>query len=296
MVGLTAAVAAQWQAIESYDWRLAWLPFLAAVSLFVFGPLVGAVCFWLVVRDLTRRTRLVPALVVWGRSFAARLVPSGALTVAVRLCERDSIGASSAQVWTATVYEQLVSATAGATAAVVGLRLGQHRSPGVALALLVVAGGLLFSAAPLHRYCDRRGVLGRLVAVWQPARCRVLVAAVMLSFGGWLVAGVAAWLFARAVSTRAVPSLAFLVGAYAFAWLVGFVVPFVPSGLGVREVTLAAMLAPAFGPAGATALAVGLRLANVAGDLVAIGVLEAVRRSAPGRRLLAPTLLVSGAT
>jgi uncharacterized membrane protein YbhN (UPF0104 family) len=58
-------------------------------------------------------------------------------------------------------------------------------------------------------------------------------------------------------------------------------VPFAPSGLGVREATLIALLAPSLGVGPATALTVGLRLANVAGDFLAIGMIEAARALAP---------------
>ena len=56
---------------------------------------------------------------------------------------------------------------------------------------------------------------------------------------------------------RADPGFSYLLGAYTFAWLAGFVVPFAPSGLGVREATLIALVAPVVGVAPATALTVG---------------------------------------
>jgi uncharacterized membrane protein YbhN (UPF0104 family) len=109
---------------------------------------------------------------------------------------------------------------------------------------------------------------------------RALAAALVLTSSGWLVAGAAAWVFVEGLVAGPTPSFAFLLGAYTFAWLVGFVVPFAPSGLGVREATLIALLAPVLGAAPATALTVGLRLANVAGDFLAIGAVEGARLGA----------------
>ena len=54
------------------------------------------------------------------------------------------------------------------------------------------------------------------------------------------------------------PAFAFLLGAYTFAWLVGFVVPFAPSGLGVGEATLERPARASAGGGPATALTVGL--------------------------------------
>ena len=73
----------------------------------------------------------------------------------------------------------------------------------------------------------------------------------------WLVAGVAAWIFVTSVTDGPTPGFSYLLGAYTFAWLAGFVVPFAPSGLGVREATLIALVAPVVGVAPATALTVG---------------------------------------
>jgi uncharacterized membrane protein YbhN (UPF0104 family) len=113
-------------------------------------------------------------------------------------------------------------------------------------------------------------------------RSRVLFGAALLCAGSWLVAGLAAWIFVASLSDEPI-GFAFLLGAYTFAWLIGFVIPFAPSGLGAREATLVAMLAPEVGVGAATALAVALRLANLAADFLAIGIVEAARLLAGAR-------------
>jgi uncharacterized membrane protein YbhN (UPF0104 family) len=106
---------------------------------------------------------------------------------------------------------------------------------------------------------------------------------------GWIVAGAAAWILVDAVSPST-PELAFLTGAYALAWLTGFVVPFAPSGLGVREATLAGLLAPQFGLGPATTIAVALRFSNIVGDLLVVAAVEAcvVVASQPLKRATLP--------
>jgi uncharacterized membrane protein YbhN (UPF0104 family) len=56
------------------------------------------------------------------------------------------------------------------------------------------------------------------------------------------------------------------------------VVPLLPGGLGLRDGTLIAFLAGPFGAGAATALAVGLRLANTLGEFLAIAVAEALHQ------------------
>lgn len=62
----------------------------------------------------------------------------------------------------------------------------------------------------------------------------------------WLCLGAALWI-TLAPFVAAMPSLAFLVGLYAFAYVAGFLVPFAPAGLGVREAVLALGLLPHVG-------------------------------------------------
>jgi glycosyltransferase 2 family protein len=62
--------------------------------------------------------------------------------------------------------------------------------------------------------------------------------------------------------------LPLLVAIWAGAWVLGFVTPGAPAGLGVREALLVAALAAAGAGEGAAAIAVAMRLATIAGDLL----------------------------
>jgi uncharacterized membrane protein YbhN (UPF0104 family) len=281
VVSLALAVALQWDAIESFDWRLAWLPFAGAVCLFSLGPLAGGTSFWLVLRDLAPGARFGTSLLVWERSFAARYIPSGAMTVAVRMVERERLGASRGQMASATAYEQLVAAAAAAAVSLVAFSAAGRRPPVIAVIVLGAVLALAVAAQPAVRWwVRRRRLAGGQAPESMLLRSRVLVAALVLCACSWLVAGGAAWVFVDSLTAGSTPPYPFLLATYTFAWLVGFVVPFAPSGLGVREATLIALLAPEVGVAPATALTVGLRLANVAGDFLAIGAVEAARLAA----------------
>ena len=274
---LALAVALQWNAIETFEWRLSWLPFLGAVCLFSLGPFGGGTSFWLILRDLAPTARFGASIWVWQRSFAARYIPSGAVTVAVRVFERERLGASKAQILSATAHEQLVAVAAAAAVSLAAFAGAGRKPPLIAVVALVLVLVVAVPAQPVVRWWGRR----RQAAAWLSEsvllRTRILLAATLLCACTWLVAGVAAWIFVTSVTDGPTPGFSYLLGAYTFAWLVGFVVPFAPSGLGVREATLIALVAPVVGVAPATALTVGLRLANVAGDFLAIGAVEAVR-------------------
>ncbi|MEO6967164.1 MAG: lysylphosphatidylglycerol synthase domain-containing protein [Rhodanobacteraceae bacterium] len=59
-----------------------------------------------------------------------------------------------------------------------------------------------------------------------------------------------------------------LVASFALAWVVGFVTPGAPAGLGVREGLLLLMLGPIYTPALAGILIIALRLATTLGDAI----------------------------
>jgi len=62
-----------------------------------------------------------------------------------------------------------------------------------------------------------------------------------------------------------------LVAAFALAWVVGFVTPGSPGGLGVREGLMLLMLAPVFSAASGSLLVIALRIATTLGDVVILG-------------------------
>jgi glycosyltransferase 2 family protein len=269
--GLALVLWTQRGALDTYPWRLSWPLFLVGVLAFAIGPLAGATSFWLIQRGVGGVAPFAAAVRLWMRSFLARYVPLGALTVVVRVRGRERVAASRAQVLSATAYEQLVAIFAGAFIAAVALALsgrGLALLPAalVAAVLLLAVGGPL--AAP-----RLRGIPWPRRLRLEPVRPGALALAALVCCAGWLATGTAVWTLLRALSPAA-PGLLYATGAYALAWLIGFVVPFAPSGLGAREGALIGMLAPRFGVGPAAAIAVLLRFVNIVGDLIAAGLVE----------------------
>jgi hypothetical protein len=262
-VGLGLTLWAERSGVEKYPWRFAWTAFVLAVGVFSLGPLLGAFAFWVLLRDLGGPARLGPSVRMWTRSFLARYVPSGALTVAVRLQSQEAVGATGRQLLSATVFEQLAAVIAGALCATAAFVVSGRDPPATALGLLATALVITLATSRLSRL---PGDLPR-------PRARSLAAAASIDCCVWLTAGTAIWILVEAL-TPSPPSAAFLVGAYALAWLLGFVAIFAPSGLGVREATLVVLLSPHFGVGPAAAIAVVLRLADTVADLVAAGAVE----------------------
>ena len=69
-----------------------------------------------------------------------------------------------------------------------------------------------------------------------------------------------------------------IVGVYAFAWLVGFITPGAPGGLGVREAMLTVFLAGIIEPGIITAAAILNRIITTCGDVLAFGMIVAIMK------------------
>lgn len=112
-----------------------------------------------------------------------------------------------------------------------------------------------------------------------------MAAAVLWTLLGWAFFGLHVWLLLPEGS----PLLA--CGAYALAYVVGFLVVFAPGGLGAREAALALALAPAISSAEALLVALASRAVLTVADLAWAGAGSLVKPPADGNETGAPRLV-----
>lgn len=141
---------------------------------------------------------------------------------------------------------------------------------GLIAALLVAAAIALlvlrrFAAALLRRFAPRHAHLldGGLL----PSPTALLYAFFLYTIL-YLLLGLAVVVLAHVLFPRAPHDDWLLIASFSLAWIVGFVTPGAPAGLGVREGLLLLMLAPVYSPAAASVLVIALRLATTLGDVL----------------------------
>lgn len=105
-------------------------------------------------------------------------------------------------------------------------------------------------------------------ALEQSLTGKVIAVAMGWSILSWLLYGVQIWVLMLKLGAHVGPSLPLSVGAFAFAWAVGFVIVLAPAGAGFRDVLLAALLAPAMGVGPATAISLVSRIATSLADVI----------------------------
>ena len=209
-----------------------------------------------------------------------KYIPGKAMVVVLRtgLIDRGALGA--VRVALLVIYETVAMMAVGAIVAAVCLVIAAPLrweywggALGMAVALLVVLHPVVY------------GRLSRLVSlpfgrdpadVTSPPRYGTLVGrGGFLLAAGWVLLGLSLMAVGRAIGVDAgsIEDLLISTGAAAMGTVAGFLVLFMPSGIGVREVIVIELLEPQFGPSAAVGMSILLRLVWVISELCVAGVL-----------------------
>jgi len=112
-------------------------------------------------------------------------------------------------------------------------------------------------------------IIGRPVPE-RPLTLRTVLTAIGINVLAWFANGLQIWVMATKLGAHGDHVLLVSIGAYAFAWCVGFLIVIAPAGAGFRDAILVATLAPLLGGDHGAALAIAVlsRLITIVGDLV----------------------------
>ncbi|MCK9538764.1 hypothetical protein [Dokdonella sp.] len=234
----------------------------SAFAVYVLGALLLALAWWRLVglaagRALPARPLLVGHL----RAQGAKYLPGNVFHLAFRHVSARRLGVGHAALALALGLESLLVITAAAM-----LGLGMATDPRV-VALAPWARHLAWLLPILLALAWwGSGAVARRTG--QPAfrpgrRARGLAVALGLYLGMFVLSALSLRLLAA--DPDALPLLAWC-GWLALAWMIGYVTPGAPAGLGLREAVLVLGLGPVFGEAGALVLALAYRLISVAAD------------------------------
>jgi len=286
LVGLTLAVRSQWSAITELDWRGSWPVLLGSAALFAVAPLAQASTSWIILRLLGARAPFGQAMAIWANSYVLRYAPSGALAIVYRIRERGRVNATREQIITSEAYENLGSLTAGACALVVAFAALGKVPPWLGIAVAVPV--LIVAVAVRPRFLGRwmQALLRHFGVETSILMGRQLVVVVLINLVAWIATGLGFLALLNGLADEPSPGLTWAIATYSVGYLVGFVVPFLPGGLGAREGALVAVLAPRYGAGAATGISLATRLAVTLGEALAVCVIwltYLAARALPGR-------------
>jgi uncharacterized membrane protein YbhN (UPF0104 family) len=178
-------------------------------------------------------------------------------------------------VWLVSGYENLAALCAAAFVCVAAFGIAGSWPPLLAIGIAAAALALAVAARPAFVRRWARALLARRGLDFPSLlRGRHLALVIAINVLGWVTTGAAAYLLLHALVADPDASPVWVNAVYSFAWLLGFIVPLLPGGLGLRDGVLVALLASRVGAGPATAVAIALRLAATLGELLAIGLTE----------------------
>lgn len=217
---------------------------LGALGLYLLAYFVQMAAWALIMRYL--QAPLTPQAVMRGYalSFLPRYIPGsvwGYLSRNEWLAQTHGVGYA-----TSTTASFLEAAMLLITAAVLGGIYWLHLSwqfpllEFVALAVGIASSWLVWRLLPW--LVGRAGDKWRSVARTQRQGLRLWAATLTLYAGFWLLQGAALVAITHTLCEQLALALPAATAAFALAWAIGFLIIFVPAGLGVREWTLSALL------------------------------------------------------
>ena len=265
----------QLEALRAYEWRVELLPFAAAVGL---GALyfVGLALSWtLLLRSMGGAARAVPlatGVEIWTSTMLSRYLPGNIWHIVGRVALAGRLGVARGQVAASATVEQLL--TLLGALAVFGLSLPFWRGgagPERWLLLLVPVGlALLHPRALGAAMAGLATRLRRPELAWPYAYSELLLILATFALAN-IASGLALFVVLGAMAPLAIEQAPFVVGASAIAWVIGYLSLLTPSGLGVREAALTALLAQMLPLPAAVVGSLVYRLALTLGELVAAG-------------------------
>lgn len=273
-----------WHALRGHDLMVyanprSLLAIVAAALIYCCAIPLTALAWRGLLRDVGTERSWRELIAILGLTQIAKYVPGnvGQYVGRAALSIKRGIGVRP---FTVTVLLEILLTIAAAlcvgvcTGMLSGAGLTVVRSQG--LQLLIVAGLVAIAATGVLLF---RQLVPRVLRRFAPQQAQLLegnllpgkysiARAFLLYCGTSLCVGVALIVLAGMLLPAAKHEYWLLLASFALAWIVGFVTPGAPAGLGVREGLLLLMLGPVYGAASAGVVIIALRIATTLGDLL----------------------------
>jgi glycosyltransferase 2 family protein len=205
---------------------------------------------------------------LWFFTQIAKYIPGGIWQVAARAVVYQRRGMSLLMGSAATLWEILAILAAALLVGLTSLGTSGRTDwdwliaiASLLLLAIVIASQMFWFWRMLARLKIKSAErMLRMLAEWGPGRFKMLAQLTLLSLISWLVIGTGFYLLLVAFDSQTTISWWTALVSFLVAWAIGFLIVFVPVGLGVREGAMIILLTPYFGPVNAAAIALLSRL------------------------------------
>ena len=265
-------------ALATLSWQIAAAGFLLAV-VYIFFTLWP----WRVIlADLGSPLDWSTATQLFGISQVGKYIPDGVwnIVAATKIGRDHNIPARrSVTAMTVAVLSSLLTGTGIGVITIIGTSVAIQAPTWAILPLLIALIALLMSPV-LNRLIAFGFNLFEKPAPERQISFKSLGLATLLAVIAWRIAGIQIWLLAYGFGMDlSISNMALSIGAYALAWVAGFLVVFVPAGTGVREGVLGLLFAGSLSSEGILAVVLVSRITMTFADLAFAGAGALLRMS-----------------
>jgi hypothetical protein len=271
LAGLALAITSQLGSLPDISWhfRPGWLAL--AVACFVALQMLHAAIWRLIIRWLHGELEWSRCLAIWSASNMGKYVPTSLLAFVMRVTMTEHAGVPKRVTSASIVYELALVMTAAVTVGAYGvIQLPELQGEAVrwlVLGLPLVAF-LVLQPKVFRRVAEV--LLNRMKSEPLPETLslgRILVIAALYC-GSLLIAGLGTYAFAQTLVHVGAADAATAVAAFSLGLVLSYVGFLLPAGIGAREAAFTAALAPAMPATVAVAVAIGVRLVQMAIEVV----------------------------
>jgi len=242
------------------------LLFLAATSIISIYLFLQSVIWKIVLKDLGCDSSQKGVSQLFFFSQLGKYVPGSVWVVLMRVERAGKLGIGKGQMFTAAIIEHLYSMIAGIILFLVGRGdLYAYLTAFLLALLLTISPG--FFVYGVNRLLSLTGRNPINVSITHKRSFYYLT----LFLFTWTVFALGVWIAANSFDALPFNMMVLLGGYYALSFVIGFLAPFSPGGLGVREGAFVVLAGPLLGSPFAAVLAISVRVAFTLSELICIG-------------------------
>lgn len=287
LAGAVWALVSQWDAFSAAITNFSIWQVLVAFLLSIAFMFVVMLCWRAVIIDLGSQLGLGSAANLYFVSQLGKYLPGGVWNfLAIAEMGKD-LGVPRTRSLISTIVSILISIVSAGIIAVPGIIALQVIPDPYGWVMLIALPILVVFLIPdvLNRLINLALKITKRPELAQPFSGRGIIASTLWSSLSWILAGGCVYLLAGQLGAdQSFRGFIGATGAYSLAWAVGFLIFFVPAGIGVREVVLGAMLADQLEPGAIIAVVLVTRVLVTLADILLACVFVVINRAAAHRR------------
>lgn len=278
------ALAGNWSSLKNQSWHINPFYALAAIALYPLGMLPTAAAWHWLLRAFNVRKPFALNLRLFALSSLPKHIPGVVWYVTSRTLMYEEHGVNAGIALGATAVESGLLALSGFITALSILALKADLPGNLTVLrylapLSVILLGMIIVLAPgASRWLEK------LIKRWKPETPALtfdrlsLIASLAWMFAAWSGGGVLLWIMTRALTPVNLVLLPVMIGVWGAAGAVSLTIGVGIQGLGLREVTLGALLSMFIPPILAIVLVIAFRLALTLGEFLWVGIISVVIR------------------